>query len=71
MVSGSLLTETLLIFNETANAHTIIPIAKYITAVYPYENAIVPAITGPTTVAMDKVELNIPVEVDLGLCAIK
>ncbi len=34
-------------------------------------NAILPAITGPITVEMDNVELNIPVDVERGLFSIK
>jgi hypothetical protein len=34
-------------------------------------NAILPAIIGPITVAMDSVELNIPVDVERGLFSIK
>lgn len=60
-----------LIFSETANAHKIITIAKYITELNPKTNAMDPPITGPTTVAMESVELKIPVDVECGLFSIK
>ena len=49
----------------------MIAIAKYITEIYSNASAIEPAITGPTTDAIDKVELKSPVDVERGLFSIK
>ena len=60
-----------LTFSDITNAHTIIAIAKYMTATESNANAILPAIIGPTTAAIDKVELKIPTDVERGLFSIR